>query len=79
MIDLKNIYIEINHIIINLSQITSTFAPKFFYICSEVLRFIRLFTEAEIKNVTNAEYFSQKFSNIPFKKIRIILKKYEVI
>lgn len=78
MVDLKNIYIEINHIIINLSQVTTTFTPKFFNICSEVLRFIRLFTEAEINNVSTADYFGQKFSNIPLKKIKAILRKYEV-
>lgn len=78
IVDLKNIYTEVNYIIINLSQIATTFAPKLFTISSEILKFIRLFTESDINSVSSADFFSQKFNNIPLKKIKNILKKYEV-
>ena len=77
MVDFKNIYSEVNHVIIGISQISSAIAPKFFNACSEVLRFVRLFTDTEIMNVATADYFTQKFPSIPAKKLKAIFKKYE--
>ena len=78
IIDLKNIYTEINFIIVNLSQISSNFSSKFFINCSEILRFIRLFTEEEISKIDSVEYFQNKFHSIPLKKLKLLLKKYVV-
>ena len=78
IIDLKNIYTEINYIIVNLSQVSSNFSSKFFMNCSEILRFIRLFTEEEINKIDSVEFFQNKFHSIPLKKLKLLLKKYVV-